>query len=204
MLFCGKPFGHIGVNSCIRLGKALERFQMAWLEDLVPWKYTEMWKEITQAIDVPTLTGEDIYLKEEFIKLIDARAVDMVHPDLATAGGILETKKIGDYAEEQGVAMAMHFAGSPISFLANVHCAAATNNFVALEHHSVDVPWWEDLVTGIEKPIVKSGFAKVPETPGLGVDLNEEVIKQHLVPGEGYFEPTPEWDKERSNDRLWS
>ena len=42
--------------------------------------------------------------------------------------------------------MAMHFAGSPISFLANVHCAAATENFVALKHHSMDVPWWEDLV----------------------------------------------------------
>ncbi|MBI2928752.1 MAG: mandelate racemase/muconate lactonizing enzyme family protein [Verrucomicrobia bacterium] len=197
-------FGHIGVNSCIRLGKALERFQMAWLEDMVPWKYTEMWKEITQAIDVPTLTGEDIYLKEEFIKLVDARAVDMIHPDLASAGGILETKKIGDYAEERGVAMAMHFAGSPISFLANVHCAAATQNFVALEHHSVDMPWWEDMVTGIEKPIVKNGFAKVPDTPGLGIELNEAVVKEHLLKDTGYFDPTPEWDQERSHDRLWS
>lgn len=197
-------FGHIGVNSCIRLGKRLERYQMAWLEDLVPWRFTQMLKEITQAIDVPTLTGEDIYLKEEFIKLIDHRAVDMIHPDLATAGGILETKKIGDYAEEQGVAMAMHFAGSPISFLANVHCAAATQNFVALEHHSVDVPWWEDLVTGIEKPIVKKGFVQVPNTPGLGIDLNPDVIKEHLVEGSGYFEPTPEWNTERSWDRLWS
>src|ERR1051326_358545 len=65
-------FGHIGINSCIRLGKALEPYQLAWLEDMVPWKYTEMLKQITQAIDIPTLTGEDIYLKEEFIKLIDA------------------------------------------------------------------------------------------------------------------------------------
>lgn len=197
-------FGHIGVNSCIRLGKALERYQMAWLEDLVPWKYTEMLKQITQAVDVPILTGEDIYLKEEFIKLIDAHAVDMIHPDLATAGGLLETKKIGDYAEERGVPMAMHFAGSPISFMANVHCAAATQNFVALEHHSVDVPWWEDLVTGIEKPIVSKGFAKVPNTPGLGIDLNEAVIREHLVRGSGYFEPTPEWNQERAHDRLWS
>ncbi|MCZ6794102.1 MAG: mandelate racemase/muconate lactonizing enzyme family protein [Planctomycetota bacterium] len=197
-------FGHIGVNSCIRLGRALTRYQLAWLEDLVPWQYTEMWKQITRAIDVPTLTGEDIYLKEAFIKLIDARAVDMVHPDLATAGGILETKKIGDYAEERGVAMAMHFAGSPVSFMANVHCAAATQNFVALEHHSVDVPWWEDLVTGVEKPLHRNGFVRVPETPGLGVELNEETVRQHLGPGEGYFEPTPEWNEKRSNDRLWS
>jgi len=197
-------FGHINVNSCIRLGKALEKYQMAWLEDLVPWQYTDMWKEITHAIDVNTLTGEDIFSKEEFKKLVDARAVDMIHPDLATTGGILETKKIGDYAEENGVAMAMHFAGSPVSFLANIHCAAATQNFIALEHHSVDVPWWEDLVTGIEKPLVKDGFATVPNTPGLGVELNLETVKQHLIEGEGLFEPTPEWDVDRTNDRLWS
>ncbi len=197
-------FGHVGLNSCIRLGRALERYQMAWLEDMVPWKYTDMLREITEAVHVPILTGEDIYLKEDFKKLVDARAVDMVHPDLATAGGIQETKKIGDYAEEHGVPMALHFAGSPISFMANLHCAAATQNFVALEHHSVDVSWWEDLVTGIEKPIVKDGFARVPDAPGLGVDLNEEVIRKHLLPGAGYFEPTTEWDQDRTNDRLWS
>ncbi|MEJ2050521.1 MAG: mandelate racemase/muconate lactonizing enzyme family protein, partial [Calditrichota bacterium] len=95
-------FGHIGVNSCIRLGRALAPYQMAWLEDLVPWKYTEMLQEITRAIEVPTLTGEDIYLKEPFMKLVNARAVDMIQPDLSTAGGLLETKKIGDYAEEHG------------------------------------------------------------------------------------------------------
>lgn len=197
-------FGHIGVNSCIRLGKALERFQMAWLEDLVPWKYTDLWREITAAIDVQTLTGEDIYLKEEFLKLITSHAVDMIHPDLATAGGILETKKIGDFAEEHGVAMAMHFAGSPISFMANVHCAAATQNVVALEHHSVDIPWWEDLVTGIEKPLVSKGFARVPDGPGLGIELNEAVVREHLLKDTGYFDPTPEWNQDRTNDRLWS
>jgi L-alanine-DL-glutamate epimerase-like enolase superfamily enzyme len=197
-------FGHIDVNSCIRLGQALEPYQLAWLEDLVPWFYTDMWRQITLAINTPTLTGEDIYLKEEFVKLIDTGAVDMIHPDLATAGGIMETKKIGDYAEERGVAMAMHFAGSPVSFLANVHCAAATRNFVALEHHSVDIPWWDDLVTGIDKPIVKKGYVTVPELPGLGVELNEAVIREHMDEEHGYFDPTPEWDKERSWDRLWS
>jgi len=128
----------------------------------------------------------------------------MIHPDLASAGGILETKKIGDYAEENGIAMAMHFAGTPISFMANVHCAAATENFIALEHHDVDTPWWEGLVQDIEKPILKDGYVKVPETPGLGVDLNEEMVKEHLLEGEPYFAPTPEWDKDQSWDRTWS
>ena len=113
-------------------------------------------------------------------------------------------KKIGDYAEEHGIAMAMHFAGTPISFMANAHCAAATENVVALEHHSVEVPWWEEMVTGIEKPLASDGFLHVPDKPGLGVELNPEVVKEHLLEGEGYFEPTDEWNDTRSNDRLWS
>jgi len=197
-------FGHIDVNSCIRLGKALEPFQMAWLEDMVPWQFTDLLKEITHATDVPTLTGEDIYCLDGFKDLIEQHAVDMIHPDLATAGGILETKKIGDYAQNHGVAMAMHFAGSPVSFMANVHCAAATENFVAMEHHGVDVPWWEDLVTGIEKPLNHQGFAPVPQTPGLGVELNLDVVKQHLSRGEECFGPTDEWNRGDSSDRLWS
>jgi len=171
---------------------------------MIPWEYTEMWKQITEAVNVPTLTGEDIYLKEEFIKLIDSHAVDIIHPDLATSGGILETKRIGDYAEERGVPMAMHFAGTPVSCMANVHCAAATQNFLVLEYHSVDVEWWDDLVTGIAKPIVNKGFIDVPETPGLGIELNEEAVKEHLEDRKAYFLPTEEWNRKQSNDRLWS
>ena len=197
-------FGHFSVNDAIRLGRALTPYQLAWLEDMVPWQYTDLWKQITGAVDLPTLTGEDIYLKEEFTKLIDAHAVDLIHPDLASAGGILETKKIGDYAEERGVGMAMHFAGTPISFMANLHCAAATQNVIVLEHHGVDVPWWEDLVIGPEKPLVRAGFATVPDRPGLGIELNEASIREHLLPGEKYFAPTEEWNQDRSNDRLWS
>ena len=197
-------FGHIDVNSCIKLGKALQPYQLAWLEDMVPWEYTEMLKEIKNAVDVPLLTGEDIYLLDGFKPLIDERAVDMIHPDLATAGGIMETKKIGDYAEQHGIAMAMHFAGTPVSFMANLHCAAATENFVALEHHSVDVEWWEDLVTGIDKPFHADGFARVPEGPGLGINLNLDVVKEHLGQGQELFAPTDEWNSDRSNDRLWS
>jgi len=196
-------FGHIGVNYCIRLGRALEKYNMAWLEDMIPWQYSELLKKITDTIAVPTLTGEDIYLKESFLELCRNHVVAKIQPDLATAGGILETKKIGDLAQEYGVPMAMHFAGTPVSMMANVQCAAATQNLIALEYHSTDVPWWDDLAEGVDKPIVNRGFVKVPERPGLGISLNEKTVKQHL--GEpGFFEPTRQWDKARSNDRLWS
>lgn len=197
-------FGHFDTNEAIRLGNALEPYRLAYLEDLVPWQYADKWKQITHAINTPTLTGEDIFLKEEFVKLIDARAIDMIHPDLASSGGILETKKIGDYAEENGIPMMMHFAGTPVSLMANVHCAAATQNFIALEHHSVDIPWWEDLVTGIDKPIVQEGHVTVPDKPGLGVELNEDVVKEHMKKGTKYFAPTDEWNTIDSADRQWS
>jgi L-alanine-DL-glutamate epimerase-like enolase superfamily enzyme len=196
-------FGHIGVNSCIRLGKALEKYNLAWLEDMVPWQYTDLLKKISDAVDIPILTGEDIYLKEHFIELCREHAVDIIHPDLATSGGLLETTKIGDAAQEFGIPMAMHFAGTPVSCMASVHCAAATENFLVLENHSVDVPWWGDLVEGIEKPIVSKGFITVPDAPGLGVTLNDAVVRQHLLEP-GYFEPTPQWNTDRTTDRQWS
>jgi L-alanine-DL-glutamate epimerase-like enolase superfamily enzyme len=197
--------GHLGVNSIIRLSKAYEKYNLSWLEDVIPWTYTDLLKRISDESPVPILTGEDIYLKEPFEVLCQKHAVSKIHPDLATSGGILETHKIGDMAEEYGVPMAMHFAGTPVSCMANVHCAAATLNFLALENHSLDVPWWSSMVLeGVNKPIVNKGFIEVPDRPGLGVTLNEDVIKSHLKPGTGYFLPTPEWDQEKSWDRLWS
>jgi len=199
-------YGHFDLNNAIRLGKAIEKYRLAWLEDMVSWEYTEQWKTITDALETPTTTGEDIYLLQYFKPLIDNHAVDIVHPDLASSGGLLETKRIGDYAEEHGIAMAMHQAGTPVSFMANVHCAAATQNFLALEHHSVDLPWWEDLVRMTDgKPIIVKGFAPVPESPGLGIELNEDVVKEHLHQRDkSFFAPTDEWNDKRSHDRTWS
>lgn len=198
-------FGHIGIEDCIRLARALDKYRLAWLEDMIPWQYTDQYVRLAHSCETPICTGEDIYLKEGFLDLFKTRAISVVHPDLATAGGILETKKIGDLAQEYGISMAMHMAGSPIAVMASVHCAAATENFIALENHSLDIGWWDDLVTGIEKPIIKNGYIRVPESPGLGIELNEDMVKEHLDPNDpGYLEPTDEWDKECSWDRLWS
>jgi len=191
-------FGHIGVNSCIRLGKAFEKYNLAWMEDFIPWQYTELWRKITDAIETPTLTGEDIFLKEGFIELAKVHAVDLLQPDLLTSGGILETHKIGDTIQEYGVPMVLHNASSPVGFFANVHCAAATDNFLVLENHAVDRPEWGDIVANI-KPIVDNGYVNLPTGPGLGITLNEDAIKKSYPSGRGYFDPTPQWDLEQMN-----
>lgn len=200
-------YGHFDLNNGIRLGKALEKYRLAWMEDIVSWELTDQWKTLSDALETPMLTGEDIYLLKNFKPLIDIHAVDIIHPDLATSGGLLETKKIGDYAEEHGVAMAMHQAGTPVSFMANVHCAAATQNFLALEHHSIDLPWWESLVKTTDgRQLITKGFANVPLTaPGLGIELNESVIKEHLHQRDkSFFAPTTDWDTRNSHDRVFS
>jgi len=198
-------FGHLGLESCIRLAQALDPFGLAWLEDMLPWQFPDQLARLSRSCQTPICTGEDIYGKEGFQRLFEAGAIGVCHPDLATAGGLMETKKIGDLAQEYGVSMALHMAGSPVCALANVHCAAATENFLALENHSLDVPWWDDLITGLPKPLIQDGYIAVPEAPGLGLDLDLEAVREHLDPhGPGLFEPTPEWDHERSHDRLWS
>ncbi|GAP07325.1 MAG TPA: mandelate racemase/muconate lactonizing enzyme family protein [Anaerolinea thermolimosa] len=199
-------FGHIALEDCIRLGKRLEKYNLAWVEDMIPWQYTDQYVRLSQAIHIPVCTGEDIYLKENFKPLLEARAVSVIHPDVLSSGGILENKKIGDLAQEHGVAMAVHMAESPIGCMAAVHSVAATENFLALEFHSVDVPWWNDIAVGLPKPLVNKGFIEVPDKPGLGIDdLNDEVIAEHIHPNiPGLWEPTDQWNDDWSHDRLWS
>lgn len=199
-------FGHIGANDCIKLLRRLEKYNIAWAEDLLPWQYLDQYKKIAAATTVPLCTGEDTYGKEAFREIIQSGAFSVVHPDVLTSGGILETKKIGEIAEEYGVAMAIHNAESPIAFLAAVHVAAATRNFLALEHHSNDIPWWGDLVAGCKKPIIENGQVELPTGPGLGItELNDEVIQEHIHSRvKGMWEETKEWDRIWSHDRLWS
>jgi L-alanine-DL-glutamate epimerase-like enolase superfamily enzyme len=190
-------FGPLWVNDAIRYSRAFEPYQLAWAEDLIPecWKNWRGFKAITEATTTPVLTGEQAFgLEEGFQALIDNHAVDLIQPDYVACGGMRELKRIHDYADERGIPTVIHQPGSPIGQMAMVHLSATLNNFVVLEHHAADMPWWQDLVTSPPKPIIDGGYVKVPDTPGLGVELNEEVVRQHLrYPG--YFDPTPMYNE---------
>ena len=199
-------FGHVCVEDCIRFARRMEKYNLAWMEDMVPWMYTDQYVRLRNSTTIPVCTGEDIYLKENFRPLIEQGGVSVIQPDILTCGGALELKKIADLADDPGVAVAVHMAESPVGCLAAVQTAAAMNHVLALEFHSVDVPWWGDMVTGIPRPLFRNGFIKVPEKPGLGFDeLNEEVLREHINPNiPGMWEPTDQWNQEFSNDRIWS
>lgn len=196
--------GHIPLEDCIKLARRLEKYNLAWMEDPVPWQMTDQYARLARATTVPIGTGEDIYLAESFRPLLAAGGVAVVHPDVLTAGGIAQTKRVGDLAEQYGAQMSIHMAESPIACMAAVHVAAATRNFVSLELHSVDVPWWKDLV--VPAMNIENGELKVPDTPGLGIEaLNEALIqeKAHADFPE-IWGSTDNWNKEWANDRRWS
>ena len=199
-------FGHVAIEDCIKFAKRLEKYNIAWLEDIQPWHLTKHYERIARSCNVPLATGEDIYLAKNFEPLMACGGVSLVHPDLLTIGGALETKKLGDMCEQYGVAMAIHMAESPVACMAAIHTAAAIQNVMAVEFHSVDVPWWNDLAIGIENPLFKDGFVDVPNKPGLGIDdLNDELIAEHIHDKyPGLWEPTTQWDDEWANDREWS
>jgi L-alanine-DL-glutamate epimerase-like enolase superfamily enzyme len=199
-------FGHVCVEDAIRFARRMEKYNLAWIEDMVPWMYTDQYVRLRNATTIPVCTGEDIYLKEGFAALIKGGAVSVIHPDILTCGGALELKKIADIADENGVAVAVHMAESPVACLAAAHTAAAMHNVLAIEFHSVDIPWWSDMISGLDRPLIEKGFIRVPDKPGLGFEsLNEDVLLQHANKNiSDTWNETSRWDKEFSNDRIWS
>ena len=196
-------FGHVAIEDAIRFAKRLEKYNIAWMEDLAPWHQTNHLKKFAENSCVPLCTGEDIYLAENFEGIMQA-GVNVVHPDMLTVGGFQEIKKVGALCEKYGVALAIHMAESPIGFMAAVHAAAALKNVLAVGFHSVDHPEWYELVNPAIK--LENGFMKVPDAPGLGIEsLNEELIaKFRKADCEEPWKDTSDWDKEWANDREWS
>ena len=184
----------------IRAARAFEKYRLAWLEDLFGtagfWRWKDF-KEIKAHTSTPLLTGEDGFgLEEGFQALIDNRAVDVIQPDPGTSGGCRETKRIADYAyARERIPTAIHMAGSPLATIAAAHTAATLDAYVAMELHAVDfISWWQELITGVQQPVSNQGYITVPDAPGLGLELNEAVVKEHLrMPG--YFEPSTKWDE---------
>ena len=200
-------FGHLGLESCIRLGRALDQFTLAWYEDMIPWQFTDQYVRLSESVTTPICTGEDIYLRDGFRDLVERRAVGVVHPDIMTSGGILETKRIGDYAGEHGIAMALHMAGSPVAALASVHAAAATEHFLALENHSADIPEWSSLVSGLPDAAGRRtarSRCRRRRASGSPISTRTPASRSSTRVIPSWFAPTPGWDTERAHDRLWS
>lgn len=201
-------FGYMTVESGIELGEFMSdsKYSLAYIEDVVHFSRFDsvnINRKITEGSPTPTLGFEDIFGFEGFAPFIENKSINIIHPDPLTSGGMIETKKIADYADRFGIKTMLHCAGSPVGSIAMVHLAATIREFISLENHALEIPWWGDLVDGIEKPIIhKGGFIPVPEGAGLGIEFSEEVAEKYLREptylteyNPGLFKPTPEFDK---------
>jgi L-alanine-DL-glutamate epimerase-like enolase superfamily enzyme len=138
--------------------------------------------EVTKATRTPVATGENRFRVHELSELIDAHGVDIVTPDPTTVGGLAETMRIADRAEEQYMPVSPHNVCSPIGTMACVHLGATIPNFDVLEFHALGVDWWDDLLVR-DEPLIQDGYIEVPEAPGLGVELDEAVAEEHRLEG---------------------
>jgi L-alanine-DL-glutamate epimerase-like enolase superfamily enzyme len=170
-----------------RLAYALEPYGLMWLEDPVPPENVPAMRRVTQATRTPIASGENLYLRHGFREALETGALDVIAPDLQKCGGLWEGRKIADLADTHYMAVAPHCIGSPVGTIAAVHLAAAIPNFLALEWHAMDVPFWDDLVAGVETPLIRDGHIAVPDAPGLGIELNEELAREHAREGEPFF-----------------
>jgi L-alanine-DL-glutamate epimerase-like enolase superfamily enzyme len=174
------------VESAKRLAYELEEYKLMWLEDLIPPENTSAQIEVTGATRTPIATGENRFRVHELSELIYEHGVDIVTPDPTTVGGLAETMRIADRAEENYMPISPHNVCSPIGTMACVHLGAAVPNFDLLEYHALEVDWWDDLVVR-DEPLIEDGTIEVPEAPGLGVELDREVAEAHRLEGTERF-----------------
>lgn len=190
------------VSDAITVLRALEPFDIAWAEDLltgdfVPWNDVAGYREVTTATSVPTHTGEQLYLRQNFRELIETRAVRVIGPDPGDVGGLAELKWIAEFAELYGVGVAPHGVSNGLLGLAALIQVSATlpDNFIAFEYPVAADPWWYQIVEGFGDPIVSDGFVRVGELPGLGVVLDPAAAAAHLEPGAEHFFDWNVWER---------
>jgi len=166
------------VDSAKRLARALEPYDLLWLEDVVPPENIDAQREVARSTSTPLATGENRFRVHEFSDMLYEFAVDVVTPDPTTCGGLAESRAIANRAEENYIAFSPHNVCGPVGTVACVHLGASVANFGHLEYHALEVDWWEDLLVRSE-PLIRDGTIEVPEQPGLGVELDEDVAAEH-------------------------
>ncbi len=176
------------VSDVIKVAHALEEFRLLWLEDPVPPESLEALRAVNSRVRVPIATGENLYLFEGFREMLQTHSVGIATPDLQKVGGFAVACHIAQFADTQTIPIAPHNISSPVGTLASAHFCASIPNFLVLEFHASDVPFWNDLVDGIPKPMIQNGSIQLPDKPGLGVTLNEEIARKYARKGEPFFE----------------
>ena len=181
-------------QDALKLAKAVEGSNVMWLEDMITGDYTpyvlaDLYLQVTPHTSTAIHTGEQIYLRQNFLELIERNAVNILGPDPADVGGLAEMKFIAEYADLHGILFAPHGTlDGLLGLAAHVQLAATLpDNYIAFELPDGKPKWWYDILNGLDELVVKDSHIKVPDTPGLGVSFKVEEAQKYLLEGETDF-----------------
>ena len=162
--------------------KAAEKVRgldLYWFEEPLPRGQVGEMRSLRESSGLTLAGGEGFFGREGFWEYLSQGAVDVIMPDVKHAGGISECRRIAALAETRNIPVAPHSPAGPVSTIAGVHLAASIRNFLILEYAFGEVPWREQLISPPER--IEGGFMPLPEGPGLGVELNQEIVQEHLA-----------------------
>ena len=163
--------------SAIAFAKAVEKYGIFFYEEVNTPLNPKLLREVKQKVDIPLASGERIYSRWGYLPYFENRSIDVIQPDLGSCGGFTEFKKIADTAHAYEITVQAHVAGTGVAEAAALHAEAAIPNFVIHEHHQKTLlPEYRELVVHNYQP--KEGYYEVPELPGLGQEITDEVYKQ--------------------------
>lgn len=173
--------GRFNPATAIEMINALAPYKPSWFEEPVPPENLPALKKVAEAVaplGIPIATGERIHTLYEFRELFELGAADIIQPDITHIGGLLNAKKLAAWADAYYTLIAPHNVGGPVSTAAALHLAACTPNFKIQEHfNDFAEPYVKEAARGV--PEVVDGSFSLPQGPGLGVTLDEEVFKAH-------------------------
>ena len=173
--------GQFSTAGAIRLGQALEPYSPLWFEEPVPPDNLSAFAKVANTVRIPLASGERLSTKAEFASLLQNGGAEILQPALGRAGGLWEVKKIAAIGEAFNAQIAPHLYAGPIEWAANIHLAASTPNLLLAE--TIETPFHAALISNALH--VENGYIKVPETPGLGIQINEALARAHPYSGSG-------------------
>lgn len=195
--------GRFNPSTAIDIARELAPFKPGWYEEPVPPENLAALKKVSDAIaplGVPIATGERLHTPYEFRELFELQAADIIQVDPTHYGGLAWTKKLAGWAEAYYMLMAPHNVGGPVSTAAALHLAAATPNFKIQEHfNDFAESYVKDAAPGV--PEIKDGYFPLPAGPGLGITLNEDIIRAHPQRELHFNLFTDDWHKRQAELR---
>jgi len=171
--------GRFTTNMAIQVAKELEDVNLFWFEAPIPSTNFDEIAKVKAESPMSIAFGETLRTKSLFREALEKQAMDMLMPDVKHTGGILELKKISALAESAAIPIAPHNPSGPVATAASTQCMTSIPNFLILEHAWGEVPWRSELIIEPEK--IEDGFIEVKNKPGLGIELNDEVVGEHIL-----------------------